>query len=121
MTTIAPFLRALALTIAIETAVVILMVRFLYRLNPKELSWKRLLLASCFASFATLPYLWFVLPELFGNFLRLSLIGETGVVIIEGLFYRAVFPLTASKCFVLSLCANGVSFLAGILLPHAWL
>lgn len=112
------FLNALLLTVGIETFVVILALRFLYRIPNKNLSYYRIIGAAIFASVLTLPYLWFVLPELISDFWKMTAIGEPLVTIVEGFYYLLVLRISLPKAMLLSLMANGTSFFAGLVIYH---
>jgi hypothetical protein len=58
------FLKALAVTDAIETVGLFLIVRLWFKIPRLVLSDSLLLFAGIYCSATTLPYLWFVLPGL---------------------------------------------------------
>jgi hypothetical protein len=103
-------------TVAIETAVLFLVVRFGFKLTRQTLSNPRLAFAGCCASGGTIPYLWFVLPPLFPSYALLVLMGELLVVAVEAVFYRFVLSLGWRRCWTLSLVCNASSVAAGLLL-----
>ncbi len=111
------FLRALAETVAIETVVLFLIVRFLYRTPSSALPNALLVFAGCTASFATLPYLWFVMPHLFGHS-RLTFVvaGEALVAVLEGVFYCFVLRVSLVRGMVISLVCNAASLGLGLLI-----
>ncbi len=102
------FLIALFITLIIETAVVVLLAKFLFRL--KDL--RNTAFIAIIASVLTLPYLWFVLPPFLPaeNYL---LFGEIFVIITEALIYFLFTKLSWKQSVVVSLIANIVSFYLG--------
>jgi hypothetical protein len=108
------FVQALALTIASETAVVVALVYALNRRNPNRPSIGRVLAASFFASLATLPYLWFVLPAFVGPALVRTIGGEIGIVLVETAVYRLMLGVSVRQSLLLSTVANAVSIVVGL-------
>ncbi len=76
----------------------------------------RIFFAGFFASFATLPYLWFVLPRYLSSYTLYAFGGEAFVILGEALFYAAYFRLSCKAAFALSLGCNLASLWAGKLL-----
>jgi hypothetical protein len=76
----------------------------------------RIFLGGFFASFATLPYLWFVLPRYLTSYPLYAFGGEAFVIFGEALFYTAYFRLSFKAAFVLSLWCNLASLGVGKLL-----
>ncbi|WP_340818208.1 hypothetical protein [Methanolobus sp. WCC4] len=110
------FLLSLILTIAIETSLLFIVVRHFFKVNKENISDPILLFAGFFASFATLPYLWFVLPFFIREHHVYVASGETFVFLVESLIYYFVLDLPARKVLILSFVCNLISFLAGLLL-----
>ena len=109
------FLIALALTIIIETAVLFAVARFAFKKTKKDISDEQVLFAGFFASIATLPYLWFVLPP-FVNAAHYVWIGEALVVLAETIILRQLLKLRWREALAASIVCNAVSFAAGLLL-----
>lgn len=108
------FLIALLVTLIIETVVVVLLAKFLFRL--KDIS--NTILIAIMASVLTLPYLWFVLPPFLPaeNYL---LFGEILVIIAEALIYLSFTKLSWKQSLIASLAANIISFyLGGFIVSH---
>ena len=76
----------------------------------------RIFFAGFFASFATLPYLWFILPRYLTSYTFYAFGGEAFVILGEALFYAAYFRLSSKAAFVLSLWCNLASLGVGKLL-----
>jgi hypothetical protein len=106
------FLFSLFLTIAIETSVLFLLVRFYFKID--DLNNSLLLFAGIFSSFSTLPYLWFLLPQFIDSYQNLALIGEISVFLIESVVYYFVLKVTIQRALVLSFTCNLVSFFVGL-------
>lgn len=112
--TILDFLRALFFTILIETLVLFLL--FKTKFKTFNISNKTLLLTGFISTFATLPYLWFVLPIFIQSTIFYIIIGELSVVIIETLIISGIVKINLGKAFIASFVANLTSFLIGLLL-----
>ncbi len=108
------FVKSLLLTIFIETMGLILFFRFVIR--DEKISIDRLLSAGITASFATLPYLWFVLPNWVDQKLEYVLIGESFAVLMETFIIGAILRTKLLKSFLSSLICNLTSFLIGLIL-----
>jgi hypothetical protein len=107
------FLKALGLTVSIECIVAAALQQWggpRFRFDPKML---RLLAVVASASVLTLPYVWFVMPELIKSRIAYEWISEIGVALIEGFFYMLAFRISPKKAFVLSVFANAGSVLVG--------
>lgn len=110
------FISALALTVTVEAAVVLL----LLSLKPffhegKRVSWPRRIVAGIAPSFATLPYLWFVLPAFIATYQVRIISGETGIVLSEMVMIHFLTGLKWWKALTVSALANGFSIIAGLL------
>jgi hypothetical protein len=70
------------------------------------------------ASFATLPYVWFVLPVLIKPGLTYILISEISVTIIESIVIAGLLKIDYKKALILSVLCNLTSF--GIGLAISW-
>jgi hypothetical protein len=108
------FLIALAITVATETTVIFILIRPLWKIAASGLSTLRCLFAGIFASFATLPYLWFVLPAIVKPYQLQVVTGEVGVFVIEAIFYYYVLNLSIRRSAILSFAANAASIVVGI-------
>lgn len=112
------FLKALTLTTVIELPVLIALTRFVFRISNDRLPWSRLIGAGLFCSFATLPYLWFVLPAWIHTRMQLMIIGELSVAAVETVFYQQLLPVPIGKALLLSVGCNLASFVVGLLVLH---
>ena len=111
----AVFLLALAVTIAIETGVLLLGWRwFGDGVRPR---WTRFALAGVVPSALTMPYLWFLLPR-FVNGAAYVPLGECLVVLAEAPVLAAVLGWRPGRALLASLLCNLASFLLGPLVCH---
>jgi len=109
------FLVALVLTIIIETWVLIVL-RELEFFDLQKIRLDRILFVWVFASFATLPYLWFVWSYfLWHNYVLYTLVWELLVVLLEAIIFYYVLDLKFTKAFLLSFIVNFVSWFVWIL------
>lgn len=109
------FILALFLTITIETIVIVILSKVFKKYFNILL--KDILFSGFITSFATLPYLWFVLSPLFGNGLNFIIIGELFAFIVEiFIYYFVIKDIKFHKCIILSFVANLISFSIGLLI-----
>jgi len=108
------FLKALLLTISIETAMLFLLVKVFFK-NPDCSNWL-LLLTGTLASFATLPYLWFILPLFIKTRIYYIIIGELSVVLVESVIIKGVLKTVYKESLIISVLCNLASFLTGLLI-----
>ncbi len=116
------FISSLVFTAVLETLVIYILLRFLFK--KKELGGKKIIFGGIFASFATIPYVWFVFPYINTWSRQTSLNwSEPFVFLVEALFYRMFFKVDIRIALFLSLVANLASYLLGpILRSHGlWL
>jgi hypothetical protein len=104
---------AFVLTQALEIPIAVALSR------QAEVGFSRRVVLAFFASLATHPVVWFVVPLLGlsgGSAVALS---EAWACAIETVFYVTVFPkLSAARCIAISALANGVSFSAGLIIDR---
>lgn len=99
----------------VETAM--LLVLLLLVLRRRDIPPFRVVLAGFFASFATIPYVWFVFPYIHSWTRQASLLfSEPFVFVVEAVFYRMFLKLDWRIAFAASLVANLASYLLGPLL-----
>lgn len=108
------FLLALLVTVMVETALLFATVRYLLKIDRAYITDSLLLFAGLFSSFATLPYLWFVLPMFIKTAFSLVGIGEFSVILVEAIFYFFLLELKWKKVLMLSFICNFASYLAGL-------
>jgi hypothetical protein len=104
------FPPALLLTLVLETAVLFIALKLLEKDRYYPAS--SILFSGIFASFATLPYVWFVIPMWIHSKYALY-VGEAGAVVVEALFYWQFLRLDIKKALLISTCCNLISYLIG--------
>lgn len=106
------WLRYFAITVAIELAVAIPLLR-------GEGSLARRATAVVVANLASHPIVWFVLARVIAPRTSMILAAESWAIASEAVVYALVFPrLTRTRALGVSAVANGVSFLAGVVLTR---
>jgi hypothetical protein len=110
------FFISLIFTCAVETIVLWLILRKFLKLPEKRIGNSRIAFFGIFASFATLPYVWFVFPALFSDYFLFAAFSEAFAVLVEAAFYAYAFSIRFKDAFLVSLLANAVSFLLGFAL-----
>ena len=108
------FLMALISTCLFETFCLFLLIRFVFKINKDKVTNLILIFAGIFASFATLPYVWFIFPELITNRSFYILISEIFAVIIEAILYYFIFKISFKKALLISFICNLFSFILGL-------
>ena len=112
------FLKALLLTISIETAVLFFLFKVFYK-TLKQSNWI-LLLTGILATFATLPYLWFILPLFIHAKLWYIIVSEVSAIVIESVIILGLLKINYSKAMLISLICNSSSYLVGLLVNLIW-
>ncbi|MFA5126328.1 MAG: hypothetical protein WC462_05000 [archaeon] len=107
------FLFSLVITLIIEIPVLLILTRKIFKIPKNKIKTTKLILTGFVASFATLPYLWFVLPVFLVNRLQFIVIGETIVFLIEWLIYYHFLELDLKKAAILSFVCNLSSIIIG--------
>lgn len=109
------FLSSLGFTLVVETAVLFLLLRLVFKRS--DLSTTKIIFAGALSSAATVPYVWFVFPYLTEWSRNTSLfVSEPLVFVVEALLYRAILKTNLRTSFLASLVCNLSSFVLGPLL-----
>jgi hypothetical protein len=108
------FLKALLLTISIETLILYIIFRTIYR--QTKISLEMILLTGIIASSATLPYIWFILPIIVKSRLLYQIIGESFALFIESFIIWGFLKIKFSKSILVSAICNLSSYLIGLLI-----
>lgn len=108
------FFKSLFLTVSIETVVLCLFFRLVFKLENTSID--RLIVTGIIASMTTLPYLWFILPNYVDQKIWYVLIGESFAVLIETLIIGVILRLNVIKSFLSSLTCNMISFITGLII-----
>ena len=107
------FLRALLLTVLIETSLMFLVIRFVYRIPRSSLPTRIVLIGGVLCSCVTLPYIWFVFPAFIRHFRAYMLVVEAFAITAETAIMFFLLQLSLKRSFWLSVICNGCSFLVG--------
>ena len=107
------FLVSLLFTWIFEIITLVLITRIVFKIKTSEVSAGRLLFSGILASFATLPYVWFVLQYLIQPYELFILVAEVSVVLAEAVIYYYLLNIKLARAIVLSLSCNMTSFLLG--------
>lgn len=110
------FLISLLFTIVIEIITLFIIIKLFLKKDKKEITNTLLLFTGFLCSFATLPYLWFIIPLLVKTRLPYVLIGEIFVILMESLIIFFMLKLDYKKSIVISFICNIVSLLLGLLI-----
>jgi hypothetical protein len=108
------FLISLLLTIIVEIISLFILIKFFFK--KEKIKNQILFFAGFLCSFATLPYLWFIIPLLVKTRLPYILIGEIFVVLIESFIIFFMLKINYKKSIIISFICNIISFLLGLLL-----
>ena len=108
------FLGALCFTVAVETAILFLCARLLFKMKQKEAPDALLLFCGIALSLATLPYVWFIFP-MFASGTAYVVLAELFAFAAEAVGYRFILHVDWKRAAALSFICNAASFLPGIL------
>ena len=109
------FITTEFITIAVETAVLFFLMWYVFK--KEKLTAQQLLFAGIFASFATIPYVWFVIPNITVWPRQTSLrYSEPFVTIVEAIWYRFALKTDWRVSFIVSIVCNVASYLFDIIL-----
>jgi hypothetical protein len=105
------FLYALLATLLTEVLVVLLILRYRYK-NYNNIS---IIFSGVISSALTLPYFWFILPVFISDRMIYIIVGEVMIILIEAFIYFYLLRLKFSQALIVSLIANIVSILVGLI------
>ncbi len=106
------FITSMVFTVAIETPILYILLRQLFR--ERAIESRSIIIVGILASFASIPYVWFVFPYLANWPRSTSLIfSESFVVVLEAVIYALVLRVNIWKAIFISLVANSSSYLLG--------
>jgi hypothetical protein len=108
------FLEALALTIFIETIVMFILVKVFF--TNFQIKTGLIILAGITASFATLPYLWFILPIFIKSGLYFKIVSESSAVVLESFILLGILRVGYKNALIISFVCNMTSFVIGLIL-----
>ncbi|MDD3084178.1 MAG: hypothetical protein PHP82_04085 [Candidatus ainarchaeum sp.] len=108
------FLFSLIITLIIEIFVLILLIKKIFKIT--KISITKIIFVGFIASFATMPYLWFVIPTFLLNRIQFIIIGELIVFLVELLIYNQFLELSLKKSAIISLICNLSSIIIGLII-----
>lgn len=108
------FLKSLALTIFVETIVLLLLTKVVFK-EPKNKTWI-IIFAGITVSLATLPYLWFIFPLFLKSKLLYKIVSEVSAIFIESLIYFGFLRIDYRKALIISIICNSISFISGMIM-----
>ena len=106
------FLYSLIFTIVIETIVIFILNRIL----KLKINWKILLFSGILTSFATLPYLWFVIIYFVRSRFWYVVVSELSAFLLESVIYHFILKVNFKKALIISFLCNLFSFVLGLLI-----
>lgn len=95
-------------TVVIETIMLLVCMKLVFRKSAKGITWYSLILIGVILSTTTLPYVWYVIPNL--------LLGETFAVLFEAVLLKKFTKLSWFAVIVTSLICNVTSYFVGLAL-----
>ncbi len=110
------YLKALLLTIFIETIVLFLF--FKTKLKSLKIQNKKIVLTGFLASFITLPLVWFVFPLYIKPTFFYILTSELSVTLIESFIILGILKVNYRIAIVISTVSNLTSFIFGLLISY---
>jgi len=115
------FLYSLVFTIFIETIILWIFIRKIFKFKKGRFSNLNIIFAGIMASFSTIPYVWYVFPILIYWSFKLSLIlSEIFAILVEAVFYRFYFDIKFRYCLLISFICNLFSWGLGCLLGKGY-
>ena len=110
------FLISLAFTLFIEVLTLYILIRCFCKDESVKISNSLLLFTGFLSSFATLPYLWFIIPLFIKTRSQYMVFGEFFVILLESLIIFFLLSVNLKKSLSISLICNILSFLMGLIL-----
>ena len=108
------FLVSLLITISIETTVLLMLYKTIYKSH--SVTTKNILSVGLLTSFATLPYVWFIFPNIIEDFYLYMFCVESFAVIAETGIISFALKERLSTSFICSFISNMISFLVGLII-----
>ena len=111
------FIVSLIFTVLSETFTLIFLLRVFFHITKEKISNAQIFFAGFFVNLATIPYVWYIFPNL-TNWTRDTSLhySEIVVVLLEALFYKMYFKTSIKNSLLISLICNSVSFSLGLFL-----
>ena len=109
------FITSLGFSIFVETIVLMVILKVITK--HTNLPLRQILIAGIFSTFATIPYVWFVFPNMFDWPRSTALLySEPFITIVEAVFYSLFLKTNWKTSLIVSIAANLTSFFLGPLL-----
>jgi len=110
------FLISLAFTLFIEIIIIYILIKCFCGDDGAKISNSLLFFTGFLSSFATLPYLWFIVPLFIKTRIQYILFGESFVILLESLIIFFLLRVNLKKSLSISLICNILSFVMGLIL-----
>lgn len=110
------FLISLAFTLFIEIITLYILIKYFCKKKSAKISNSLLFFTGFLSSFATLPYLWFIIPIFIKTRIQYILLGESFAILLESLIIFFLLRVNLKISFFISLICNILSFLIGLIL-----
>lgn len=106
------YLYSLLQTVVIETIVLFFAIRKIYKWHVEN---SDIIFLGIFCTFATLPYVWFILPmiKVYSSYMLYVLISELFVLLVEMIILYKVMKVSYRDALVLATLMNLSSYLLG--------
>lgn len=108
------FLKALILTVTVETAVLFVLFHTIIKTDKPANG--LLLLTGVAPTLATLPYLWFIFPLFIQTKPLYNIICEGSAVLVESIIILGLLKVKYPKALLISFICNMASYLIGLLI-----
>ena len=109
------FFQALSVTVFVECIVALVLQKSVGPRLDLKMPTARFIGIVALASVFTLPYIWFVAPELIKNRWAFGISAEIFALIMEAIWYFLALKISAKNALIISLSANIVSFAIGMI------
>lgn len=116
MSYLSAFFQALSVTVIVECIIALVLRKYAGPKLGLNLSVYRFIGVVALASLFTLPYIWFVAPELIKNRWLFGISAELFALIMESIWYILALKISAKNALILSFLTNLASFLVGLFL-----
>jgi hypothetical protein len=110
------FLRALGLTVGIETLILFIAARNPWKPFTPPITTPTILICSLLSSGLTLPYVWFLWPAFVRNFVLYAVLAEAFAIVAEAGIFMVILRISPATAFGLSVLCNACSAVFGKLL-----
>lgn len=107
------FLRALGLTIGIETLILFIALRGLRKMVTQRIPTATIIVCGLLSSGLTLPYIWFIGPVFIKRFVLYAVLAESFAIIVETGVFVAILHVSMPVALGLSALCNLGSFGVG--------